>query len=1025
MKNWGTGFLLFIGAVAVLYSVAVLGYVASSPDLRLRCLLSDNDRDPTDQPHGVVIRSNTGMEYKGAKPEPGDLLVRLGKKSNQIRTFRDFSRHLFNLRNEPLPTGALVYGGTDPSEDPNSPWQVEDPAGQRFVAVEFIDMDGDGGKHTSYLRVQPLPLGEVLLSVVWFALQLGVLVFGAVAYWNRPYDRTARLFLVMCIVTLGAYVGGYHWWIVSGRLWLKLPFSICALLVPAVALHFFLIFPRPKLFVSRFPRTFLAAIYAIPVTAAAAITALYVHLERLAVEPGERAIVESLQWHSLLRQGVYIYFGIAAVYFVLSLIAARHSLARTRNPLELGQLRWIWNAGLVAAVCIGYTIYLAINDSVAFAVGGGRLPMFLASLSFMFAYSVGIVRYRLMLVDQIVGKGVLYYVISGAAAVLFGLLVSLGSLSPQILNIAISQQQALTVALVMTVAVILLLWLRDVLQQAIDRQFFREKYQLDKALERVNRAIGHLADPQMLAEMMLGSCRDVLDVDHAALYLRMSAQGSFQLAAADGAPFTPLQITPEGDFIDLVRKNGSLQRVTPGSRSELSVPQSRLREMRADLVFTLETGNEVVGLVFLGKKKNSSTFTAEDLTFLNALGQITIVALHSLKVDREVAGLNEDLRLKLDKINEQKRQIALLQSELTSTQVVTNSADADRPEEDFHRNLIKGNSPAIRSVMETVRKVARTDASVLIGGESGTGKELLAQILHENSPRRTGPLIRVHCAALAPGILESELFGHVKGAFTGAHRDRQGRFQMADEGTLFLDEIGDISLETQVKLLRVLQERRFEPVGGSQTISVNVRLITATHRNLEQFIAEGRFREDLYYRLNVVHLALPPLRERRDDICELAIHFLNRAAERAGKRIGYIDDDALSALEHYAWPGNVRELENVIERAVVFSEEGRITIDHLPVQVATGRVEPPVFSGERVRHGAVAPAGLLEGPTRPRGSNAGGWAATALSANNDEDERNELVLALEQSDGNKAEAARRLGLPRSTYYSKLKKYGIG
>jgi len=1023
MKDWRTGSLLFISAAAVFYSVAVLGYVASSPDLRLRCLLSD-DRDPSMKPHGVVIQSNDGMEYKGAKPEPGDLLVRLGKKSNEIRTFRDFSRHLFDLRSEPLPTGALVYGGSDPSEDPDSPWQVEDPAGQRFVAVEYID-DQDKRKHTSYLRVQPLPLGEVLLSVVWFVLQLGVLVFGAVAYWNRPYDRTARLFLGMCIVTLGAYVGGYHWWIVSGRLWLKLPFSICALLVPAVALHFFLVFPRPKQFVSRFPRTFLAAIYAIPGAGAVAMTAVYVQIERLAAVSGESAIVESLRWHSVLREGIYVYFGVAAVYFVMSLIAALDSLLRTRNPLERGQLRWICNAGLVAAACIGYTIYLAVHDRVAFAVGGGRLPMFLASLSFMFAYSVGIVRYRLILVDQIAGKGALYYVISGGVAVLFGLLVALGSLSPQILNIALSQQQALTVAVVILVGVTVLLWLRDVLQQAVDRQFFREKYQLDKALERVNRAIGHLADPQLLAEMMLTSCRDVLNVSHSALYLRISPQGSFQLAAADGAPFTPLQITPEAEFIDLVRKNGSLQRVTPGSRSELSEPQARLREMRADLVFTLETGNEVVGLVFLGKKKNSSSFTAEDLTFLNALGQITIVALHSLKVDRDVAGLNEDLRLKSEKINDQKRQIALLQSELTSTQVVTKPAASDEPPaEDFHRNLIKGNSPAMRSVMEAVRKVARTDASVLIGGESGTGKELLALILHENSPRRTGPLIRVHCAALAPGVLESELFGHVKGAFTGAHRDRQGRFQMAHEGTLFLDEIGDISLETQVKLLRVLQERRFEPVGGSQTISVNVRLITATHRNLEQLIAEGRFREDLYYRLNVVHLALPPLRERRDDICELAIHFLNRAAERAGKRIGYIDDDALSALEQYPWPGNVRELENVIERAVVFADDGRITIDHLPPRVVAGRAEP-LHGGGRVRHGSVPPAGLLDGPFRSRDGNDPPATVSDLSPASEEYERHELVLALEQSDGNKAEAARRLGLPRSTYYSKLKRYGIG
>ena len=306
---------------------------------------------------------------------------------------------------------------------------------------------------------------------------------------------------------------------------------------------------------------------------------------------------------------------------------------------------------------------------------------------------------------------------------------------------------------------------------------------------------------------------------------------------------------------------------------------------------------------------------------------------------------------------------------------------------------------------------------MLIGGESGTGKELLAQILHENSRRRSGPLIRVHCAALASGILESELFGHVKGAFTGAHRDREGRFQMADEGTLFLDEIGDISMETQVKLLRVLQDRCFEPVGSSRTISVDVRLITATHCNLEQRIAEGRFREDLYYRLNVVHLQLPALRERGDDIYELAIHFLNRSAERVGKRIAYIEDDALTMLERYSWPGNVRELENVIERAAVFCEDGRITVNDLPENVTEGRrAKPKTTSHRRVRHGTTLGIGP---PGEPNTTDVQNHPV------DDDSERRNLIEALAQSDGNKAEAARRLGIPRSTYYSKLKKYGVG
>jgi DNA-binding NtrC family response regulator len=300
--------------------------------------------------------------------------------------------------------------------------------------------------------------------------------------------------------------------------------------------------------------------------------------------------------------------------------------------------------------------------------------------------------------------------------------------------------------------------------------------------------------------------------------------------------------------------------------------------------------------------------------------------------------------------------------------------------------------------------VAVSQSSVLIRGESGTGKELLARVLHENSPRRNGPMVPVHCASLSPSLLESELFGHAKGAFTGAHRDTVGRFESADGGTLFLDEIGDLSLETQIKLLRVLQERCFEPVGSSRTIHVDVRLITATHQNLEQLIEQGKFREDFYYRLNVISLTVPALRERIDDVFELALHFLRRASTRAGKQITQIDDEALKALEQYPWPGNIRELENVIERAVVLSEENRITIHDLPADVTATDHRPLLRAN-------------VSKPSRPR-------SMVSDLAGSDLTEREMLETALRQCGGNKAEAARLLQLPRSTYYSKLKKHAI-
>src|SRR5262252_2424856 len=233
-------------------------------------------------------------------------------------------------------------------------------------------------------------------------------------------------------------------------------------------------------------------------------------------------------------------------------------------------------------------------------------------------------------------------------------------------------------------------------------------------------------------------------------------------------------------------------------------------------------------------------------------------------------------------------------------------------------NII-GSSPPMQRVFEITDQVAPSKATVLIAGESGTGKELVANAIHARSPRANGPFVKLHCAALAETLLESELFGHERGAFTGAVARKDGRFSIADGGTLFLDEIGEISPSVQVKLLRFLQEREFERVGGNETITVDVRVIAATNRDLRQMVAEGKFREDLYYRLNVVTIDVPPLRARRSDVPLLATHFLKRFAEENGKRIEGFTDEALERLTRYAWPGNVRELENAIERAVIVS----------------------------------------------------------------------------------------------------------
>jgi two-component system response regulator HydG len=263
-----------------------------------------------------------------------------------------------------------------------------------------------------------------------------------------------------------------------------------------------------------------------------------------------------------------------------------------------------------------------------------------------------------------------------------------------------------------------------------------------------------------------------------------------------------------------------------------------------------------------------------------------------------------------------------------------------------------GRSKPFRDLVELARQVADSDASVLITGESGTGKELIARALHDWSGRRDGPFVALNCAALAPGVLESELFGHAKGAFTGATSARIGRFQQADHGTLFLDEIAEIPAALQVKLLRFLQEQRFEPVGSNDTVSVDVRIVAATNKDLHAEVAAGRFREDLYYRLNVINLRVPTLRERREDIPLLAVHFLEKLAAKNHKSILGFNERALGVLLTFDWPGNIRQLENCIERAVVLCRESEIEPRHLPrelMQAMRPSDELPQIPGATLR----------------------------------------------------------------------------
>jgi two-component system, NtrC family, response regulator AtoC len=334
---------------------------------------------------------------------------------------------------------------------------------------------------------------------------------------------------------------------------------------------------------------------------------------------------------------------------------------------------------------------------------------------------------------------------------------------------------------------------------------------------------------------------------------------------------------------------------------------------------------------------------------------------------------------------------------------------------EFDFGNIIGESAALREVLAKVEQVAPTISTVLLRGETGTGKELVAHAIHINSPREEKPFVRVNCAALAPGVLESELFGHEKGSFTGAVERRRGRFELADGGTLFLDEVGDLPMEVQIKLLRTLQERELERVGGNETIKVDVRVVSATNRNLEQMIEEGEFREDLYYRLNVFPINLPPLRDRLEDLPILTNHFIGKFARQmgmAGVPAPGAQPDALQKLREYNWPGNVRELENIVERAMILARGAPLAASHLDFgrrahSPANQSGAVPIVSAPV----ATAPASTAED-------------GKSLAERLLDSERKEIVAAVEKSRGNIASAARMLGINRSTLYYRLRKHGL-
>jgi transcriptional regulator with GAF, ATPase, and Fis domain len=618
---------------------------------------------------------------------------------------------------------------------------------------------------------------------------------------------------------------------------------------------------------------------------------------------------------------------------------------------------WLIAAGLFVA--FGFVNFLANYGFAVFPTGS------LGNVAFVLVIAYAAVRHRLMDIDALFMRAA-GTVLASVMVVLpiGGAIIWANELPP-------GPSGTLVGACLLLAAVLSLLGFsgsRAYVEERVERSLFPARHAARDAIRRVGIDLVRLPQQPALRRQLADALMHGLQLTGVALYERASDNGALRrtdLIGDLGAPEilehgTPPTRSDDGDGPAVV--------VAPFNDAP-----TRHDEPRWEAFVRLRADNRTLGLIALGAKRSGAAIDEFDVTLLTLVGAQLAIGLQNVGYVRQ--------------IEQQKTAIEDLQKRVAAENVIL------REEVRVHSRFreIIGSSPALRDTLALVDKVGPTTVSVLICGETGTGKELVARALHDLSPLRDGPLICVNCAAIPRTLAESELFGHERGAFTGAATAQAGKFELADGGTIFLDEVGELDLDVQVKLLRVLQEREVQRLGSQRVRKLTLRVLAATNRNLLDEIGAGRFREDLYYRLATVPLYMPALRERPDDIPALATFFAERAAGTHQKAIRGFSVEAMNTLQRYHWPGNVRELQNVIERAVLLCARDAIKVDHL-----SGLGEP-----------------------RPSAS-----TPTSLSARLREEKFRQVSHALVQANGNQAAAARLLGMSRSNFARLMKSLGL-
>jgi transcriptional regulator with GAF, ATPase, and Fis domain len=989
--------LKIVALGTVLYSIIVVVWANLAPYLGVHVF-------------GTRVVALDGPPIIGESPKPGDRVLQIGTgpEINSWPRFIHVINHLNDTFNESKPVADVgeLLAMTHPD--------AATPTGGRYVRIRFERSEG-GSPFESWFKVRSLPWQHTLVSILWAGLQSALFGLGWMVTRRRPADDAAALFFLCCILTVGAYIGGHHWLQLTTQPALVFVFALCAMALPQVNLHFYLMFPTPKRWVVNHPKWMLLLLYGLPgvlqillLVAIGKVFSTFRHdqtsLEHLAMALGH------------LRLAVWTYVILAGLLFTGCVVALLHGYVAAESPVQKNQMRWILAGALTAGLFVAYSLFMAWREPERVALGGATWAMFGASLASAAAHAVAISRYRLTDAETIVQRSRTYLLVSFVGSLLYyGLLLLLAFVSPQLAGIT-SRPEGLLASTSIILVLLIANTVRSNIQKIVDRRFFREKHQLERAAQRIGEAFERLADRASVWKRCLHVAVDTLNAGGGAAY-RKTEVGSFELTASEGERSYPKTLPANHPIVVEATRRKTLLQASLAPTLTGDVVAAQLRKLGVELAQPICCRGAVLGVILL-EARHEGAFGADDLTSLAGIAEVSSVAVDAVESNSALEKLNEQLQERVARFSEQRQRLDSLRAELVPS-------DPEPPiEEDGALADLRGRSPAVRELVASVRKIAASQSTVLIRGESGTGKTLLAELIHRSSPRSNGPFVTVHCASLSPGVLESELFGHVKGAFTGAHRDKVGRFQLADKGTLFLDEIGDVSRDVQTKLLRVLQEMTFEPVGASQSRKVDVRVIAATNQSLEDLIRTGRFREDLYYRLNVIGLHTPPLRQRVEDVLDLARHFVRKFAEQMGKSVEGIAPAAADSLLSYGWPGNIRELENVVERAVVLAEGSELRIEDLPMEIvhaaARERVdgrwrEPTTKNGNasRVRRVEIVSEPAMQTDHAP-----------GLAEELDDIERRRLMDALKAAGGNKAKAARLLGYRRTTYCSKLKKFGI-